>query len=186
MDRFIGDKRRRGTRRPGPAPARPDKVRRDRRLPVRHDQVRHPRASEALQGSSRHQPSTPSPTPNRAWPGSHATAMEQDTRGNDGGFAPLEASCRRVAGVSRLYWCNSPRLVAPSTWAELDRAPLTAQFPLFGGGEVEVQGSVVPKVQTTSATNADNRVLWARQSAFWVQRCLASCVACTRIPEHAQ
>ena len=34
------------------------------------------------------------------------------TRGNGGGFAPLEASCRRVAGVSRLYWCNSPRLLA--------------------------------------------------------------------------
>ena len=29
-----------------------------------------------------------------------------------GGFAPLGASLRRVAGVSRLYWCNSPRLVA--------------------------------------------------------------------------
>ena len=51
------------------------------------------------------------------------------TRGNGGGFAPLEASCRRVAGVSRLYWCNSPRLLAPSTWSELDRGPLTAQFP---------------------------------------------------------
>ena len=45
-----------------------------------------------------------------------------------GGFAPLEASCRRVAGVSRLYWCNSPRLLAPSTWGELDRAPLKVQF----------------------------------------------------------
>ena len=30
----------------------------------------------------------------------------------DGGFAALGASLRRVAGVSRLYWCNSPRLVA--------------------------------------------------------------------------
>ena len=29
-----------------------------------------------------------------------------------GGFAPLEASPRRVAGVSWLYWCNSPCLVA--------------------------------------------------------------------------
>ena len=29
-----------------------------------------------------------------------------------GGFAPLGALLRRVAGVSRLYWCNSPRLVA--------------------------------------------------------------------------
>ena len=28
--------------------------------------------------------------------------------GADGGFAPLEASLRRVAGVSRPYWCNSP------------------------------------------------------------------------------
>ena len=33
-------------------------------------------------------------------------------RADDGGFAALEASCRRVAGVSWLYWCNSPRLVA--------------------------------------------------------------------------
>ena len=48
---------------------------------------------------------------------------------NGGGFAPLEASCRRVVGVSWLYWCNFPRLVAPSTWAKLNRVPLTAQFP---------------------------------------------------------
>ena len=54
---------------------------------------------------------------------------ERDARGNGGGFAPLGASCRRVAGVSRLYWCNSPRLVAPSTWGELDRVPLMMQFP---------------------------------------------------------
>ena len=32
----------------------------------------------------------------------------------DGGFAPLEALLRRVADVSRLYWCNSPRLAAVS------------------------------------------------------------------------
>ena len=92
-----------------------------------------------------------------------------DARGNGGGFAPLEASCRRVAGVSWLYWCNSPRLAVPLTWAELDRAPLTAQFPPFGGGEVTVrggevtvQGGVAPKVQTTSAKNADNGVSWTR------------------------
>ena len=105
MFRLIGNKRHRGTRRPGPC------------------------ASEARQGSSRHQPSTPSPTPNRAWPGSHAPAREHDTRGNGGGFAPCGASLRRVAGVSRLYWCNSPRLVAPSTWGELDRGPLMARIP---------------------------------------------------------
>ena len=28
--------------------------------------------------------------------------------GTHGGFAPLDASLRRVAGVSRPYWCNSP------------------------------------------------------------------------------
>ena len=33
---------------------------------------------------------------------------EHDARGDGGGFAALEAFCRRVAGVSRLYWCNSP------------------------------------------------------------------------------
>ena len=59
------------------------------------------------------------------------------TRGNGGGFAPLEASCRRVAGVSRLYWCNSPRLLAPSTWGEPDRAPLMAQFPPVMSGHEE-------------------------------------------------
>ena len=61
--------------------------------------------------------------------GSIAPAREHDARGNSGGFAPLETSCRRVAGVSRLYWCNSPRLLAPSTWGGLDRAPLMVQFP---------------------------------------------------------
>ena len=54
--------------------------------------------------------------------------------GLDGGFAPLGASRRRVAGVSRLYCCNSPRLLAPSTLGELDRAPLMLQFPPFDGG----------------------------------------------------
>ena len=120
-------------------------------------------------------------------------AREHDVRGNGGGFAPLEASCRRVAGVSRLYWCNSPRLAVPSTWAELDRAPLTAQFPPLGGGEVTVRdgevtvpGGVAPKVQTTSAKNADNGVSWAKWSAFWAQRCPAWCVARTRTAEDAR
>ena len=74
-------------------------------------------------------PIPPPPTPNLAWPGQRRTVREHDTRGNGGGFAPLEAFCRRVAGVSRLYWCNSPRLVAPSTWGELDRGPLMARIP---------------------------------------------------------
>ena len=43
------------------------------------------------------------------------------------------------------------------------------------GGEVALRGGVAPKVQTTSAKNADNGVSWARWSALWAQRCLASC-----------
>ena len=114
-------------------------------------------------------------------------------QGNGGGFAALEASCLRVAGVSRLYWCNSPRLLAPSTWAKLNRAPLTAQVPPFGSGDVEVQGvevavqggevavrgGVAPKVPTTSAKNANNGPSGARWSAIWTQRRLASCGART-------
>ena len=62
-------------------------------------------------------------------PGSAAPVRERDAGGTGGGFAALEAFCRRVVGVSRLYWCNSPRLVAPSTWGELDRGPLMARIP---------------------------------------------------------
>jgi len=61
-----------------------------------------------------------------------------------GGFAPLEASRRRVAGVSRLYWCNSPRLVAVrsrfgavrsrfgAAWRP-NRRPPRRQTPTMGG-----------------------------------------------------
>ena len=120
-------------------------------------------------------------------------ARVHDARGTSGGFAPLEASCRRVVGVSWLYWCNSPRLAVPSTWAELDRAPLTAQFPPLGGGEVTVQGGevtvqggVAPKVQTTSAKNADNGVSWAKWSAFWAKLSRTWCVVRTRTAEYAR
>jgi len=57
------------------------------------------------------------------------------------------------------------------------------QFPPFGGGEVAVRGGVAPKVQTTSATNADNGQSWARSSALAAQRRLASRVARTFTPE---
>ena len=39
---------------------------------------------------------------------------------------------------------------------------------------------MVPKVQTTSAKNAENGVSWARWSTFWAHRCLARCV-CSRV-----
>ena len=91
------------------------------------------------------------------WPGlgSAAPVREHDTRGNGGGFAPLEAFCRRVA-------------------------PLMVQFPPFGGGKVAVRGGVAPTSQTTAATNADNGVSWARKAASWTQRRLAARVARTR------
>ena len=82
-----------------------------------------------------------------------------------GAFATLGSSLRRVA-------------------------PLMVQFPPFGGGvvavrggEVAVWGGVAPKVQTTSATNADNGQSWARSSALAAQRRLASRVARTFTPE---
>ena len=52
-------------------------------------------------------------------------------------------------------------------------APLMVQFPPFTGGEAAVRGSeaavrgyVAPTVQTTSVTNADNGVSWARSPAL--------------------
>ena len=43
-------------------------------------------------------------------------------------------------------------------------------IPPFTVGEAAPRGSVAPKSQTTSATNADNGVSWARWSALWAQR----------------
>ena len=75
------------------------------------------------------------------------------------------------------------------------------QFPPFGGGEVAVQGGevavrggevavrggevavrgcVAPTVQTTSAKNADNGLVWAKWSTFWAKLSRTWCVARTR------
>jgi len=80
-------------------------------------------------------------------------------------------------------------------------APLMVQFPPFAGGEVAVRGGevavrgtgvavrgtgvavrggVAPKVQTTSAKNADNEVSWARWSTFWAKLSRTWCVVRTR------
>ena len=57
----------------------------------------------------------------RSRPGSPALSGPLGVRRNfgDGGFAPLEASSRRVAGLSRLKCCNSPRLAAVRLWFEV-------------------------------------------------------------------
>ena len=54
-----------------------------------------------------------------------------------GGITTIEGFCRRVAGVSGVYGSNFPRLA------------------------VGVPDAVL-KLQTTSAKNAENGVLWAR------------------------
>ena len=48
--------------------------------------------------------------------------------GGGGGFAALGAGCRRVAGVSRLSCCNSPRLVAARPRFEAVRSPKCRPF----------------------------------------------------------
>ena len=60
----------------------------------------------------------------KAWPCSPAwSAPPAGRRIFGGGFAPLGASLRRVAGVSRLYWCNSLRLVAVRSRLEVVWCP---------------------------------------------------------------
>ena len=66
---------------------------------------------------------------------------EHRAGGTGGGFAALGALLRRVTGVSRLYWCNSLRLAAPSTGGELDRAPLMVQSPRLVGGFAPLDAS---------------------------------------------
>ena len=59
-----------------------------------------------------------------------------------GGFAALEASPRRVAGVLRLYWCNSPHATAG------DMGVVARASAMAAGGV-----GVTPTVQTTSMKN---------------------------------
>ena len=66
----------------------------------------------------------------------HDARGERGAGGKGGGFAALGASCRRVVGVSRLYWCNSPRLLAVRSrfgvaWRPKCRPPLR-QTPTVG------------------------------------------------------
>ena len=122
-----------------PAPTMSPTIRRGASSPI-------PCANDALHDSPwgrqsvipRHPADTTSTDaqPGLAWPGQRRTVREHDTRGNGGGFAPLEAFCRRVAGVSRLYWCNSPRLVAVrsrfgAVWRPHRRSP-RRQTPTMG------------------------------------------------------
>ena len=115
--------------------------------------ARSPSAPRASLGASSRSPARPCrrpPAPQPGPPAASALALV--------GFSirSLLVACRRRVGPSR------------------------SEIPPFGGGEVAVRGGVVLKVQTTSAKNAENGLLWARWSAFWAQRRLAGCVVRTR------
>ena len=62
---------------------------------------------------------------------------------------------------------------------------LNSEEPVWGG-EVEVRGGVAPKVQTTSAKNADNGVSWAKWSVLWAKLFRTWCVVRTRTAEYAR
>ena len=188
----TGSKRHRGAGHPWhlpSLPATPSKRCRGASSPIPcADDIPHdsPRGQQSV--VPRHPADTASTDaqPGLAWPGQRRTVREHDTRGNGGGFAPLEAFCRRVAGVSRLYWCNSPPFAGA---LDVGRARPWASHganPPSAGGEVTVRGGVAPNVQTTSAKNADNGVSWTRWSTFWAQRCLASPGARTRTAQYAR
>ena len=66
-----------------------------------------------------------------------ASAFRSTPRAWWGGITTIEGFCRRVAGVSGVYGSNFPRLAVGAPDAVL-------------------------KLQTTSAKNAENGVLWAR------------------------
>ena len=81
-----------------------------------------------------------------------------------GGFAPCEASLRRVAGVS------NPRVV---------------QFPPIGGAAAAVCGDVAAKSSTILVKNAEDGLVVVKWSAFWVHQCLLWRVVRTRTCEYA-
>ena len=74
--------------------------------------------------------------------------------GCGGGFAPCEALCRRVAGVSE---------------------PWMASFPPVGGGATATSGGVAAKVQTHWTKVAENGLFWLNGSALWRICCLSWC-----------
>ena len=90
---------------------------------------------------------------------------EHDARGKGGGFAALEALLRRVAGVSRLYCCNSPRLLAARSRSGAVRSrfgavrrphrrPPRRQTPTMGRAVPGVVGEAVCIVDTTTPGRA--------------------------------
>ena len=99
----------------------------------------------------------------KAWPCSPAwSAPPAGRRIFGGGFAPLGASLRRVAGVSRLSWCNSPVWWCGrgSRWCRAQRADHL--------GEKRRQWAVVGEVVCVGSTTTPGL---ARRSHIHPLRC---------------
>ena len=75
-------------------------------------------------------------------------------------------------GPAAAHGHRRPRVPQPGPAGLAVPSMLVVQTP-FGGGEITVRGGVMPKVQTTSAKNAENGLLWAKWSAFWAHRYLS-------------
>ena len=75
-------------------------------------------------------------------------------------------------GLAAAHGHRRPRVPQPGPAGLAVPSMLVVQTP-FGGGEITVRGGVMPKVQTTSAKNAENGLLWAKWSAFWARRYLS-------------
>ena len=99
----------------------------------------------------------------------------------------MSSACRGSIGAIPPVW-RCPRRGPSSTvhLSQRNSPPLGGGEVTVRDGEVTVRGGVAPKVQTTSAKNADNGVSWAKWSALWAQRCPAWCVARTRTAEYAR
>ena len=105
---------------------------------------------------------------------------------------PCALGCRNLTLLGKWWGFCSIRSLPSACRRRV--APLMVQFPPFAGcevavrggevavrgGEVAVRGGVAPKVQSTSAKNADNGVLWARWSTLWAKLSRTWCVVRTR------
>ena len=112
--------------------------------------------------------------------GTQFTSATPPHPGLDGGVCSirsLPSACRRRVAPLMVQF---PPFDGDVTGRQVTHGvPVQRKSPQFTVGEAAPRGSVAPKSQTTSATNADNGVSWARWSALWEQRRLAWCVART-------
>ena len=88
------------------------------------------------------------------------------------GTALVLDAARRTSGWLQRGFCSIRSCLAA---CRRRVTPLMTPFPPSGGSAIVAVVGAAPKVQTTSAKNVENGLLWARWSAFWAQQCLAGC-----------